>query len=130
MRRLALVSFVLALAGCGYQGVARPLPQKIVGTLKQEAPGKGIFVSQGCTSCHTYKPANATGTIGPDLDKLAQYAKQAKQPLASFTKESIVSPNAYVQPGYPKGVMPQTYGKTLSSTQIQQLVDFLTKPQG
>jgi len=130
MRRLALVPLVLALAGCGAEGVTHPLPQTVVGKLTLAAPGKGIFTAQGCNSCHTYKPAGSTGTIGPDLDKLAQYAKQAKQPLAAFTKQSIVDPGAYVQPGYPKGVMPATYGKALSAEQITQLVDFLTKPQG
>jgi cytochrome c oxidase subunit II len=130
MRRLALVPLVLALAGCGYEGVAHPLPQKVVGTVKLAAPGKAIFTAQGCNSCHTYAPAAAKGTVGPDLDKLAQYAKQAKQPLDAFTKQSIVDPNAYVQPGYPKGVMPQTYKTSLSAEQLSQLVDFLTKPQG
>jgi cytochrome c oxidase subunit II len=129
MRRLALVPLVLALAGCGYEGVTRPLPQKVVGKVKLAAPGKSVFISQGCNACHTYTPAGAKGTVGPDLDKLAQYAKQAKQPLAAFTKQSIVDPNAYVQPGYPKGVMPQTY-KSLPADQLSQLVDFLTKPQG
>jgi cytochrome c551/c552 len=132
MRRLALVPLVLALAGCGAEGVTHPLPQTVVGKLTLAAPGKGIFTAQGCGSCHTYKPAGPTakGKIGPDLDKLAQYAKQAKQPLAAFTKQSIVDPNAYVQPHYPKGVMPTTYGTALSADQITQLVDFLTKPQG
>jgi cytochrome c551/c552 len=130
MRRLALAPLVLVLAGCGAEGVTHPLPQTVVGKLTLAAPGKGIFTAQGCNSCHTYKPAGATGTIGPDLDKLTQYAKQAKQPLAAFTKQSIVDPNAYVQHGYPKGVMPTTYGKALSADQITQLVDFLTKPQG
>jgi cytochrome c551/c552 len=130
MRRLALVPLVLVLAGCGAEGVTHPLPQTVVGKLTLAAPGKGIFTAQGCNSCHTYKAAGSTGTIGPDLDKLSQYAKQAKQPLAAFTKQSIVDPNAYVQPGFPKGVMPTTYGKALSADQINQLVDFLTKPQG
>jgi len=131
MRRVALLPLVLVLTltGCGYEGVVHPLPQTVEGKLTLAAPGKGIFTAQGCGSCHTFKPAGSTGKIGPDLDKLAQYAKQAKQPLVAFTKQSIVDPNAYVQPGYPKNVMPTTYGKTLSPQQITQLVDFLTKPQ-
>ena len=107
MRRLALVPLVLALAGCGAEGVTRPLPQTVVGKLTLAAPGKGIFTAQGCNSCHTYKAAGSTGTIGPDLDKLAQYAQQANRgALADFTKESITDPNVYVQPGFQSGVMP------------------------
>src|ERR687887_33581 len=68
------------------------------------ANGKSLFASNGCVSCHTYKPAGSKASVGPDLDKLATYAKQAKKPLAAFTEESIMNPDAYVQPGYPRGV--------------------------
>jgi mono/diheme cytochrome c family protein len=136
MRRGALIAAaataaVLALAGCGKEGVVRPLPDTVVGTVKAEAPGKAVFISQGCGSCHTFKPAGpeANGTIGPDLDKLPQYAQKAKQPLAQFVHDSIVNPDKYVEKGYPKGVMPKAY-KGLPPNDIKALVDFLTKPQG
>ncbi len=127
----AATAAVLALAGCGNEGVVRALPNTIVGTVKAEAPGKAIFTNQGCGACHTYKPAGpgANGKIGPDLDKLPQYAKTANQPLAQFVHDSIVDPSKYVEKGYPKGVMPTTY-KSLSATDLKALVDFLTKPQG
>jgi mono/diheme cytochrome c family protein len=136
MRRGALIAAaataaVLALAGCGKEGVVRPLPDTVVGTVKAEAPGKAIFISQGCGSCHTFKPAGpeANGTIGPDLDKLPQYAQKAKQPPAQFVHDSIVNPDKYVEKGYPKGVMPKAY-KDLPPNDIKALVDFLTNPQG
>jgi cytochrome c551/c552 len=124
----AAVLFVLTVAGCGGRGVVQPLPNTVVGTIKLAAPGKGLFTSNGCSGCHTYKPAGATGKIGPDLDKLPQYAKQAKRPLDPFVRQSIVDPNAYIQPGYPKGVMPSF--ATLSSSDVSALVQFLTKPSG
>lgn len=34
------------------------------------AAGKAVFESAGCKSCHTLKDANATGTVGPNLDQL------------------------------------------------------------
>ena len=136
MRRGALIAAaataaVLALAGCGKEGVVRPLPDTVVGTVKAEAPGKAIFISQGCGSCHTFKPAGpeANGTIGPDLDKLPQYAQKANQPLAQFVHDSIVNPDKYVEKGYPKGVMPKAY-KDLPPNDIKALVAFLTNPQG
>ena len=135
MRRGALIAVsvcaVLVVAGCGGQGVTSPTPQTVVGTVKQEAPGKAIFINQGCGACHTYGPAGpeANGNIGPDLDKLPQYAKTAKQPLATFVHDSIVDPNKYVQPGYPKNVMPKSY-KSLPAGDLKDLVDFLSKPQG
>ncbi len=89
------------------------------------ANGKALFASNGCVSCHTYKPAGSKASVGPDLDKLASYAKQAKKPLEPFTRESIVQPDAYVQPGFPKGVMPSF--ASLSKDQVDALVSFLTK---
>jgi cytochrome c551/c552 len=89
------------------------------------ASGKALFTSNGCVGCHTYKPADSKAAVGPDLDKLATYAKQAKKPLAPFTRESIVNPNAYVQPGFQPNVMP-TFA-SLSKSQVDALVSFLTK---
>jgi cytochrome c551/c552 len=135
MRRGALIAAaataaVLALAGCGSEGVGRPVG-KLVGTVKAVAPGKAIFINQGCGACHTYKPAgpDAKGSIGPDLDKLPGYAKAANQPLAQFVHDSIVNPDKYVEKGFPKGVMPKNY-KDLPPNDLTALVDFLTKPQG
>jgi hypothetical protein len=121
----------LVLSGCGAEGVVKPLPDTVVGTVKAEAPGKGIFIAQGCGACHTYAPAGpeANGKIGPDLDKLPEYAKRANQPLATFVHDSIVTPDKYVEKGYPKGVMPKSY-KSLPPADLKALVDFLTKPQG
>jgi cytochrome c oxidase subunit 2 len=86
--------------------------------------GKAVFTNNGCSACHTLKAAGATGTIGPDLDKLPAYAAQAKQPLEQFIHESIVNPDAYIQPGYPKGVMPHTFA-SLPKDQLDALVKFL-----
>jgi len=47
-------------------------------------------------------------------------------PLAAFVRESIVKPNAYISPGYPKGVMPQTFATKLSKKQLANLVAFIT----
>jgi cytochrome c551/c552 len=125
----SLVVLGLGVSGCGSRGTVRPLPETVVGTVKQESPGKSIFIAQGCNACHTYTPAGATGTIGPDLDKLPTYAKRAKQPLDTFIHESIVDPNKYIEKGYPPNVMPKTYGK-LPGPQLHSLVVFLATPSG
>src|SRR5438270_588850 len=88
------------------------------------ASGKALFASNGCVSCHTYKPAGSKATVGPDLDKLATYAKTAKKPLAAFVRESIVNANAYVQPGFPPNVMPNF--SSLSESQVDAPASFLT----
>jgi cytochrome c551/c552 len=89
--------------------------------------GKAVFAANGCNACHTFTPAGATGKVGPDLDKLAESAATAKQPLDAFIQQSIVDPNAYVAPGYSKGIMPPTFGTSLSKTQLADLVAFLAQ---
>jgi cytochrome c oxidase subunit II len=88
-------------------------------------PGLAVFQANGCGSCHTLKAAGATGKIGPDLDKLAQLAATAHRGSESaFVKESIVSPAAYVQPGY-QNLMPATFGSQIPPAQLDQLVQYL-----
>jgi cytochrome c oxidase subunit 2 len=87
--------------------------------------GPTLFNQFGCNSCHTLTAAASSGTIGPDLDKLATYASRAHKPLAAFVRESILQPGAYVEKGYPNGVMPKDFGKKLSKSQLTSLVQFL-----
>ena len=90
------------------------------------ANGKAIFISAGCGACHTFKAAGTSAKIGPDLDSAPDAdAKKAGMPLDAFVKQSIVDPNAYIAPGFPKGVMPATFGKTLSPAKIDALVAFI-----
>jgi cytochrome c oxidase subunit II len=86
--------------------------------------GAAVFKNNGCGACHTLTAAGATGKVGPDLDKLTESAQQANQPLEQFVDTSITDPNAYVAPGYPKNVMPQTF-KSLPKDQLGALVQYL-----
>ena len=97
VRRLAPIAILLPLllfaAGCSTskpgEKIVTPTPQTVVGTVPK-APtatvpaqykngdptaGKQVFLSAGCTGCHTLKDAGSTGTVGPNLD-------QAKPPLS------------------------------------------------
>jgi cytochrome c oxidase subunit II len=86
--------------------------------------GEAVFTNNQCGACHTLAAAKATGKVGPDLDKLPQWAQEAKQPLETFTRTSIVDPSAYVQKGFPDNVMPHTY-KSLPKAQLDALVQYL-----
>lgn len=86
--------------------------------------GKSVFAANGCGSCHTLKAAGTTAKIGPDLDKLPAQAQKAGRPLEQFIRESIVDPNAYVESGFLKNVMPQTYAQ-LPKDQLDALVSYL-----
>jgi len=43
-----------------------------------------------------------------------------------FIMESILKPNAFIAPGYAPNVMPQTFGQTLTRTQVHALVNFIS----
>ena len=92
------------------------------------AAGKAVFAANGCASCHTFKPAGATGTIGPDLDTAPATDAKAdgNMDLAAFVHESIVNPDAYIAKGYSKGLMPTDFGSKLSSSDLNDLVAFIT----
>jgi mono/diheme cytochrome c family protein len=47
-------------------------PTTTSGSATQGDPvaGKAVFASAGCAGCHTLKAANASGTVGPNLDSL------------------------------------------------------------
>jgi len=98
---------------------------KAVASPNPATAGAAVFKNNGCAACHTLAAASATGKVGPDLDKLPAEAQQAKQPLASFVRTSITDPNAYVAPGYPKNVMPATFGKAIPKQQLDALVSYL-----
>jgi len=89
--------------------------------------GKAVFAANGCASCHTFKPAGATGTIGPDLDSAPASDAKAdnNMDLADFIKESIEDPDAYIAKGFSKGIMPTNFDESLSGKQVNDLVAFI-----
>ena len=74
--------------------------------------GKTIFLTAGCTGCHTLADAGSHGTVGPNLD-------QAKPPESKVVDR--------VTNG--KGAMPSFKGK-LSSAQIQAVAKYVSSVAG
>jgi mono/diheme cytochrome c family protein len=90
--------------------------------------GKDIFVAGGCGSCHALASAGTNGNVGPKLDDLktaaAKFGKQQKLTPDKYVEQSILKPEAFTVPGFPKGVMP-SYDGRLKPNQVQALVKFL-----
>jgi mono/diheme cytochrome c family protein len=86
--------------------------------------GEQVFTANGCAACHTLAAANADGTVGPNLDETLPGKSKA------YINEAIVDPNATVAPGYSAGIMPPTFGSTLSSSELEALVAFLQQSAG
>ncbi|HEX4518885.1 MAG TPA: cytochrome c [Gaiellaceae bacterium] len=90
------------------------------------AAGKPLFTAQGCSVCHTLAAAGSTGTLGPNLDNIADYAAKANEAVDDFVGEAIVHPPPkYVPPGY-ANTMPTDFGTKLSTQQVKDLVAFVT----
>lgn len=85
-----------------------------------------LFASAGCGGCHVFTPAGTTGEIGPNLDNLVAAAQKAGQDPTDYVREAIVDPGKAITPGYQDGVMPPSYGETLSPAEIDSLVAYLT----
>ena len=90
------------------------------------AAGEAVFKANGCASCHTFTQAGATGAIGPNLNTQPTVdAKLTHLSVAAFVKRCITNPSAYIPKGYHSGLMPTTFGSSLSSTQLNDLVAFI-----
>ncbi|MBJ7329939.1 MAG: cytochrome c oxidase subunit II [Solirubrobacteraceae bacterium] len=91
------------------------------------ATGKTIFAEGNaagatpCGACHTLADAGTAGTTGPNLDEV----------LAGWTpeqiSEAITDPNKDVAEGFAEGIMPGTYGDTLTKPELAALVAYLEK---
>jgi cytochrome c551/c552 len=129
-----LLGVTLLLAGCGGGGTVSPTAETVIGTVptstKAAVPagdasaGAKLFKDNGCGGCHKFAPAGTNKTTGPDLDKLADFAKKANQGSEKqFAFDSIKNPGGYVESGY-ENIMPNL---GLSDEQVADLVAYLTK---
>ena len=131
VRRLLPLVFVLVLAvGCSTskpgEKTAAPLPSTVQGTVPKEkkatvpaqykggdpAAGKKVFLSAGCTGCHTLKDAGSKGTVGPNHD-------QAKPPL-TLAVERVT---------HGAGAMPN-FSSQLSTKQIADVTAYVVSKSG
>jgi mono/diheme cytochrome c family protein len=82
--------------------------------------GRDVFIAQGCGSCHTFAPANATGPIGPDLQATLRGKSR------DYVLESIVLPNKAFARGWGGGgMMPEDFAQRIAPGDLNRLVDFL-----
>jgi mono/diheme cytochrome c family protein len=124
-----------------YVGLVAAVPGQDTGDLAQAlqvsgtsaAAGKQVFTANGCASCHTLGAANATGTVGPNLDTRlrSDCALPASKKIRGATLDdcihkAIVDPYAYIPSGYAAGIMPSDFGTKLKANEIQALVNFLS----
>ena len=96
----------LSLAACGGSSASSPSSgsKRAVAALA----GKQVFETAGCAGCHTLAAAGASGSIGPDLDKV--------KPTLAIVERQV---------NHGGGVMPSFAGK-LSKTEIAAVAKFVS----
>ena len=126
-----------------YVGAVASLPGRDTGALAlaveakvpiTPAAGKTVFTGPGgCGACHTLAAAGTTGTVGPNLDtRLASdcalpASMRIRGPtLKQCIHTAIVDPYAFIPSGFSAGIMPNTFSRTLSPSQIAALVALLS----
>ena len=83
----------------------------------------------GCRSCHSTS-TSSFGT-GPALGGIGLIAGERVPGLTAeaYLRESIVDPNAYLVDDYTRGLMPRGYVDTLTTEEIDNLVQYLLSLQ-
>jgi mono/diheme cytochrome c family protein len=108
---------VPATVGAGGGGGATAAEVKIPGDPKA---GEAVFAGKGtCIACHKAGKIGAS-PVGPDLSQIA------KIQTPDYIMKKIIDPKGMgTVAGFPPGVMPQTFGQTLTSKDYLDLVAFL-----
>jgi mono/diheme cytochrome c family protein len=115
VRPLIFLALLIVLVACG----PRPAPADPV------ALGAQVFRGQ-CLGCHGVEPGAPTA-LGPNLAGVASRAAANPDGLsaADWLRRATVNPGAEIAPGYKPGLMPASYGQTLSPEELDALVAYM-----
>ena len=88
-----------------------------------QVDGQVVFLTSGCTSCHSVDGVSETGRIGPNLTYLADRAGTRVEGLTAgeYVRQSVLEPQAYIVDGYGE-FMPTL---PLDTAELDALVEFL-----
>ena len=116
-----LALFGLAAAGWAIGGGTQaeatsaflpPEPTPAAGGSAADAAGLQVFMASGCAGCHVLGAANATGTVGPNLDET--------KPSKALVIDRVTNG---------AGAMP-AFGSQLTPDQIEAVAEFVSDSAG
>jgi mono/diheme cytochrome c family protein len=96
--------------------------------------GEALAVALGCTGCHVSQPVGPAWIASASQPGIGDRAETRWQEgtytgtatsAQQYLLESIVLPNAYLVEGFAEGVMPQTYGDSLTDQQAADLIAYM-----
>ena len=126
---VSVLALHLLLAACGGDGVQGD-PAR--GEALYEQSNIGPNNAPGCITCHSLEPGEVI--VGPSHAGLATRAGETvrdpgytgeAETAEGYLRESIVSPNAYVEEGFAPNVMYQKFSEDLTDREIADLVAFM-----
>ena len=93
-----------------------------VGTVRA-IDGETVFLTKGCTGCHSIDGVSETALIGPDLTALADRAAARVEAMGAedYVRQSVLDPQAFIVDGY--GPLMPTL--PLNTEELDALVEFL-----
>ncbi len=118
----AVTAYLQSLGGAEIS--AKVLPEDMAAA-KRAGPqhrGKTLAGQYGCIGCH--KLEGDGGEIGPDLTKIAA----SREPADILRK--IDDPSAWTTPGFPAGIMPKDFAKTIPEGERSEIVAYLAGLSG
>lgn len=108
-------------------------PDKVPLTTGEE-PIAEIFTRAGCPVCHVIPgipgangqvgPTLVLGTTGPQRIQSPNYKGQAHT-VHDYVVESVLDPERFIAPGYPRRTMPAWYGSKLSALALEKIAVYL-----
>jgi mono/diheme cytochrome c family protein len=112
------VMLALVLAACGGSGTPSDAGKELFAQTT-------IGDQPGCITCHSLEPGVII--IGPSVAGIASRAGSMVSGLSAeeYLRQSIVDPNAFLVPGFPKDTMPPVWGQRLSEKQVDELVAYM-----
>lgn len=89
--------------------------------------GEGLATTSGCIACHSNNGVDGVGPTWSGLFGSDRPLVGGDSAIAddAYLLESLVNPGAQVVDGYPDGVMPATYGDSLSTEDIEALLAYI-----
>lgn len=87
--------------------------------------GKGPGSQYPCSACHSLKPGQTL--VGPSLGQIATVAATRRSGYSAekYIRESIVSPHAFIVPGFNDNIMPLTFAAQMSKQDLADILAFL-----
>jgi cytochrome c oxidase subunit II len=127
------------LCGTGHAGMSVPVrilsqadfeawaKEKGIGSADPVVRGQQLAKSQGCAACHSI---DGTKIVGPTWKGLFNSSVDFEDGTTlkadeAYIRQFINNPDFKVIKGYQKGIMPPTFGKTLTPAQIDDLIAYI-----